>query len=402
MAKKPSIITTSSGYQSSDVINSNFTKLRDAFDNTLSLDGSTPNAMHADIDLNSNDLINVGTLYVDNIVYSTALPDADSPKKNFNWMGFFRTWQNGHAFKTETTTRQIGCSGLTVARSSFVDDGVTFYHIKGTHQPDGIRIQRNATNTNTESANIVMNFTQAETAPLLGKPICFQFSGKKSSTWSGSNITMYIQYSKEPQQPIIQANGEYTNGNTILDSKVVTLSTDISVNPEYVSAILPVDAIQLSLKIVVTFSGTAGSSDYVDIEGAFLTIGTSPPVAIIPETFSELLMKAKTRYQTTYPYGSPRGITSKAGSVRAVAVNTSTTSSVIVPVRFDPPMAVVPQVLMQNPLSGTENRWENETTGVFTNGLPYNLSDQGVTLQNNGSVTAGDVLLCHWTARCVF
>lgn len=402
MAKKPSIITTSSGYQSSDVINNNFKKLRDAFENTLSLDGSTPNAMHADIDLNSNDLINVGTLYVDNIVYNTALPDADSPKKNFNWMGFFRTWQNGHAFKTETTTRQIGCSGLTVARSSFVDDGVTFYHIKGTHQPDGIRIQRNATNTNTESANIVMNFTQAETAPLLGKPICFQFSGKKSSTWSGSNITMYIQYSKEPQQPIIQANGEYTNGNTILDSKVVTLSTDISVNPEYVSAILPVDAIQLSLKIVVTFSGTAGSSDYVDIEGAFLTIGTSPPVEIIPETFSELLMKAKTRYQTTYPYGSPRGITSKAGSVRAVAVNTSTTSSVIVPVRFDPPMAVVPQVLMQNPLSGTENRWENETTGVFTNGLPYNLSDQGVTLQNNGSVTAGDVLLCHWTARCVF
>jgi hypothetical protein len=334
--------------------------------------------MLADIDLNSNDLINVGTLYVDNIVYNTALPNADFPKKNFNWMGFFRTWQNGHGFKTETTTRQLGGSGLTVARTSFADDKVTIYHIKGTNQPDGIRIQRNATNANTASANIVMNFTQAETAPLLGKTICFQISGKKSSTWSGSTVTMSIQYSKEPQQPIIRANGEYTSGNTVLDSKNIILTTDISVNPEYVSAILPVDAIQISLKIAVTFSGTAGSADYVDFEGAFLTIGTSPPVEIIPETFSELL------------------------SIRAVAINTSTTSSVIVPVRFDPPMAVVPQVLMQSPLSGTENRWENETTGLFVNGLPYNINDQGVTLQNNGAVTAGDVLLCHWTARCVF
>jgi|688.fasta_scaffold05366_23 hypothetical protein len=402
MAKRPSIITTSSGYQSSHVINSNFTKIGDAFDNTLSLDGSTPNAMLADIDLNSNDLINVGTLYVDNIVYNTALPNADFPKKNFNWMGFFRTWQNGHGFKTETTTRQLGGSGLTVARTSFADDKVTIYHIKGTNQPDGIRIQRNATNANTASANIVMNFTQVETAPLLGKTICFQISGKKSSTWSGSTVTMSIQYSKEPQQPIIRANGEYTNGNTVLDSKNIILTTDISVNPEYVSAILPVDAIQISLKIAVTFSGTAGSADYVDFEGAFLTIGTSPPVEIIPETFSELLMKAKTRYQTTYPYGAPRGVSSKGGSIRAVAINTSTTSSVIVPVRFDPPMAVVPQVLMQSPLSGTENRWENETTGLFVNGLPYNINDQGVTLQNNGAVTAGDVLLCHWTARCVF
>jgi hypothetical protein len=115
-----------------------------------------------------------------------------------------------------------------------------------------------------------------------------------------------------------------------------------------------------------------------------------------------LIVKAKTRYQTTYPYTAARGATTKAGSVRVTAINTSTTTAVVTSVRFDPPMAIIPQVLMQSPLSGTENRWENETTGVFVNGLPYNLSDQGITLQNNGAVTAGDVLLCHWTARCVF
>ena len=120
------------------------------------------------------------------------------------------------------------------------------------------------------------------------------------------------------------------------------------------------------------------------------------------EDFTDLLTKSQTRYQTTYPYGAPRGAITKAGSVRATAVNTSTSSAVVVPVRFSPNMVLPPQVLMQSPLSGTENRWENETTGVFVDGLPYNLSNTGVTLQNNGAVAAGDVLLCHWTARCVF
>lgn len=43
-------------------LNQNFERIEDAFDNTLSRDGSTPNQMEADIDLNDNDLLNVGTI----------------------------------------------------------------------------------------------------------------------------------------------------------------------------------------------------------------------------------------------------------------------------------------------------------------------------------------------------
>ena len=64
MAKKPSITTVSSGYQATTTINNNTQNLRDAFDNTLSLDGSTPNAMQADLDMDSNDILNVNTLRV--------------------------------------------------------------------------------------------------------------------------------------------------------------------------------------------------------------------------------------------------------------------------------------------------------------------------------------------------
>ncbi len=52
MSKKPILDDVSTGYASNTTLNSNFTKLNDALDNTLSLDGSSPNAMGADLDMN--------------------------------------------------------------------------------------------------------------------------------------------------------------------------------------------------------------------------------------------------------------------------------------------------------------------------------------------------------------
>ena len=62
MAKKPEIKTIASGYYSRQALNTNFENLRDKFDNTLSLDGSTPNAMGADLDMNSNDILNASEI----------------------------------------------------------------------------------------------------------------------------------------------------------------------------------------------------------------------------------------------------------------------------------------------------------------------------------------------------
>lgn len=74
MAKKPTIQTISTGYYSRQALNNNFEELRDAFDNTLSLDGSTPNAMQADLDMNGNDIINASSLTINgqDVVATTA------------------------------------------------------------------------------------------------------------------------------------------------------------------------------------------------------------------------------------------------------------------------------------------------------------------------------------------
>lgn len=83
MAKQPVVNTISSGYASQSQLNENFSNIQTSFNNTLSLDGSTPNAMQANIDMNNNDIINVSGIYVggvnvlnilDNVTVSTASP----------------------------------------------------------------------------------------------------------------------------------------------------------------------------------------------------------------------------------------------------------------------------------------------------------------------------------------
>lgn len=68
MAKQPSITDVSSGFLSSQAQNLNNENIRQAFDNTLSRDGSTPNTMEADLDMNSNDIINVDNVHADTLV----------------------------------------------------------------------------------------------------------------------------------------------------------------------------------------------------------------------------------------------------------------------------------------------------------------------------------------------
>lgn len=83
MAKKPTILTLSGALANLiSQINTNFTAVRDAFDNTLSLDGSTPNAMLSDLDMNNNDILNANNVDTEiltlNGVSYTSVPSSGS------------------------------------------------------------------------------------------------------------------------------------------------------------------------------------------------------------------------------------------------------------------------------------------------------------------------------------
>lgn len=78
MAKRPTITDITSGHGTTTVINDNFNNVQTAFDNTLSRDGSTPNAMGADLDMDSNKILNLpaATTGAEPVTYSQFLSEA--------------------------------------------------------------------------------------------------------------------------------------------------------------------------------------------------------------------------------------------------------------------------------------------------------------------------------------
>lgn len=60
-----------SGYASTTALNDNFNLIETALENTLSRDGTTPNSMSADLDMNGNGILNVGSLTVGGVDVTT-------------------------------------------------------------------------------------------------------------------------------------------------------------------------------------------------------------------------------------------------------------------------------------------------------------------------------------------
>ena len=130
MAKKPTISNISSGYASTTTLNNNFTALRDGFDNTLSLDGSTPNSMNADLDMNSNDIlnaniINTSTLKIDGTV--VAVGDLSAAGATLN--------SNSHTGNGSTTAFSMSYAPVIKDNTQVYIDGV--YQEKSTYSISG-------------------------------------------------------------------------------------------------------------------------------------------------------------------------------------------------------------------------------------------------------------------------
>ena len=79
MAKRPNLTDIENVLTSATTHNANNDEIETAFDNTLSRDGSTPNQMEADIDMNSNDLLNVKDLSVSGTITLDGLPISVTP-----------------------------------------------------------------------------------------------------------------------------------------------------------------------------------------------------------------------------------------------------------------------------------------------------------------------------------
>lgn len=103
MAKRPTISSITTGYSSTTLLNNNFEALRNAFDNTLSLDGSTPNSLSSDLDVNSNDITNAKSITTTELILGgTKVVSLAST------LTFIGQWQNGTSYYVNNIVTVLG------------------------------------------------------------------------------------------------------------------------------------------------------------------------------------------------------------------------------------------------------------------------------------------------------
>ena len=117
MAKKPTITTITSGHASITALNANYVALRDAFDNTVSRDGSSPNTMTANLDLNGNDITNVNTITdsTGTDVVAAAAASATAAATSATLSGNYANKTDGVVTGTDYSSKAwaIGGTGIT-------------------------------------------------------------------------------------------------------------------------------------------------------------------------------------------------------------------------------------------------------------------------------------------------
>lgn len=157
MAKKPTVTSITSGYASNTQLNNNFTALRDAFDNTLSRDGSTPNSMSADIDLNSNDLLNVNAVETSSLrINGVLVSPADLASA-------------GSVFYSNRFTGNGSTTAFTLSYDPYVKDNAQVY-IDGVYQNKDTYSTSGTTLTFTEAPplNSLIEVAVARTLEAIG------------------------------------------------------------------------------------------------------------------------------------------------------------------------------------------------------------------------------------------
>jgi len=109
------------GYSSATAYNNNNALIEAAVENTLSRDGTTPNTMGADIDLNSHDLNNVGT------VNTTALMLNGSSLSTTNISSVNGTTYKNKIINGSLDIWQRGTSFTSIATGAYSVDRFKYY-----------------------------------------------------------------------------------------------------------------------------------------------------------------------------------------------------------------------------------------------------------------------------------
>lgn len=155
-----------------------------------------------------------------------------------------------------------------------LDNALTIARITATSgiQGFGLKLQRNAGQTGTNSVNIAQSAESINSVPLAGKTITLTFRAKAGANLSSSGLSVSSRISTGTGTDQNRLNGftgqvDFTQVNTLTTSfqtftQTVTLAAGIN---------------QFAVVFFYVPTGTAGADDSVTIEQVSLTEGSTPP-----------------------------------------------------------------------------------------------------------------------------
>ena len=108
-SKLTTLLSVVTGYFSNTQLNANFTAIADEFDKVVYRDGTSPNAMSADLDINSNDILNASRTYTDQLYIAGVR--ATSTAATPSWQG---AWVTATAYALDDVVSDSGNSYICV------------------------------------------------------------------------------------------------------------------------------------------------------------------------------------------------------------------------------------------------------------------------------------------------
>lgn len=303
--------------------------------------------------------------------YAEALTELNSQyssvntNRNLLYMnGGFEVWQRG-AGNSSSIAIAASTTGYTSDRW-YITTGVNQASVisaqSGLSSQSNLcaRIIRNAAQTGTTAYTFAYPLDTDEIVRMRGKTVYFTCLVRTGATWSATSVTAVLYLGTGSVQ---KRGGGFTNetqafniATTIAAASPATQITGAS------SAVVPTTTTQAELQFQWTPSGTAGATDYIEIDDVSIEVNTSSdtwtPMNYDRTPFADQLAACKRFYCKTFPYSVAPA--QAGGNPGALGIAILGPNIPTIWWQFPVELRVTAAVTTYNPAGASAN-WQNNT-----------------------------------------
>lgn len=188
--------------------------------------------------------------------------------------GGFDNWQRGTSFSLTASTGTTYVSDRWATSTGANQACTISRQVTGdtTNLPNiqyALRLQRNSGQTGTSGMAISTSLETVNTIPFAGKTVTMSFYAKKGATYTPGTFNAYLITGTGTDQN--RQSGGYTGENSSI-SAAISLTT--TWQRFIVTGTIPATATEMAPYFFFDFAGTAGATDFFEITGFQIDLGT--------------------------------------------------------------------------------------------------------------------------------